>query len=408
LLMFIERDVAAEKRALEALAGWAEQFSSDICLDTQRWLVWLEVGASATYFGSLPCLLATIQEGVAALDYSLTLGVAPTLEAAALLARPELGSKTRIVPTREALLSLLESLPAQLLAIPAESFAGLRDSGIASIGAVLKLPRSALARRFGPALTAYLQRLIGAEPEARARHKSPGNYRRRCEFAVPVDSVESLLFPLRHLLFEFQGWLRSRDAAVQSIRLQLLHRAAPPTVLRLRTTDPERRAVRLFALLRERLGCIKLPEPVCEIRLKAEQCIAPGDTQLSLFEDRAQREANWSALLDKLHARLGEAAVRRLGLSDDHRPEKAWCIQAGGADTPLPPAFPARPLWLCDARPVRRLPRLMSRPERIEAGWWNDEDSSRDYYIAATDAGARWWLYRDVATNQWFLQGLWA
>src|SRR5688572_6558396 len=60
LLMFIERDVAAEKRALEALAGWAEQFSSDICLDTQRWLVWLEVGASATYFGSLPCLLATI------------------------------------------------------------------------------------------------------------------------------------------------------------------------------------------------------------------------------------------------------------------------------------------------------------------------------------------------------------
>ena len=50
----------------------------------------------------------------------------------------------------------------------------------------------------------------------------------------------------------------------------------------------------------------------------------------------------------------------------------------------------------------------MSRPERIEAGWWNDEDSSRDYYIAATDAGARWWLYKDVATNQWFLQGLWA
>ena len=100
LLMLIERDVAAEKRALEALAGWAEQFSSDICLDTQRWLVWLEVGASATDFGSLPCLLATIQEGVAALDYSLTLGVAPTLEAAALLARPELGSKTRIVPTR--------------------------------------------------------------------------------------------------------------------------------------------------------------------------------------------------------------------------------------------------------------------------------------------------------------------
>ena len=43
-----------------------------------------------------------------------------------------------------------------------------------------------------------------------------------------------------------------------------------------------------------------------------------------------------------------------------------------------------------------------------EAGWWSGEDSSRDYYIAQTPEGSRWWLYREAATARWFLQGIWA
>jgi protein ImuB len=97
-----------------------------------------------------------------------------------------------------------------------------------------------------------------------------------------------------------------------------------------------------------------------------------------------------------------------LGLQDDHRPEKAWCVASSAAAADLPPAFPDRPLWLLPPRPIERLPKLLGTPERIEAGWWSDEDSSRDYYIAQTAEGSRWWLYREAATARWFLQGIWA
>ena len=61
-----------------------------------------------------------------------------------------------------------------------------------------------------------------------------------------------------------------------------------------------------------------------------------------------------------------------------------------------------------DPTPVTELPQLLGAPERIEAGWWEGEDSSRDYYLARTAEGARWWLYRDASNNRWYLQGLWA
>jgi len=412
-LTLIERAPGAEKRALRALAVWSEQFSSEICLDAERWMLWLEAGASLHYFGGFEAFIAAIRKGLTALGYTVSAGIAPTLEAAALLAHPKLDSNNRIVHTRKALLSALSPLPAQLLALSPEAHAGLRDSGLTTIGAVLAVPAAALARRFGPELTGYLQRLTGAAADPRVFHKPARNYRRRFEFVEPIESLEGLLFPLRRVFFEFQGFLRARDTAVQSLRLQLLHRDAPPTILELRTTDPERRALRLFALLREKLERVTLPEPTCEIRLEADQFIAPGDTQLSLFEDRAQRDSNWSALLDKLRARLGDSAVRRLGLHADHRPERAWCIQTERIQTkngepPLPESFPDRPLWILEPRPIRHLPKIIGHPERIETGWWDAAEARRDYYIAETDEGARWWLYRDAITHEWFLQGLWA
>jgi len=407
-LKLIEREPAAEKRALRALAVWSEQFSSEVCLDTQRWMLWLEAGASLHYFGGFEAFIAALQQGLATLGYTVGIGIAPTLEAAAILAHPQLQGHSRIVRTRKALLPALAPLPLQLLALAPEAHAGLRDSGLGTIGAVLAVPSAALARRFGPDLTRYLQRLTGAAADPRIFHKPARSYRRRLEFVAPVASLEGLLFPLRRLFFEFQGFLRARDSAVQSLRLQLLHRDAPPTMLELRTTDPERRALRLFSLLREKLERLVLPEPACEIRLEADQFIAPGDTQLSLLEDRTQRDANWSALLDKLRARLGDHAVRGLGLNADHRPERAWCIQTQSGEAQLPDAFPDRPLWILEPRPLRQLPKLMGHPERIETGWWDAAEARRDYYIAETDEGARWWLYRDAITHEWFLQGLWA
>jgi protein ImuB len=396
---------AEDKHAVKALAGWATQFSSCVCFDSERRLLWLEIGSSLRYFSGLALLLEKVAAGLHALGLAAHTGVAPTPEAAALLARqPQAAPVLKLNHLQQAIAARPLS---ELAMLPAVSN-GLRASGVTTVGELLALPRAALARRWGLQLTDYLQRLLGERPDPRKPYRIPPTYHRRFDFAEPVKTVEGLLFPLRRMLHELQGYLRGRDAALQTLNVAFRHHGHADTVLALRTTRPQRDALRLFVLLREKLERTQLPGAVMEIRLAVEQFVALCDTQLHLWDEGQRNDSGWSELLDKLRARLGDQAVRRLGLRDDHRPEKAWCVEDEAATANLPPTFPDRPLWLLAPQPIQRLPRLLGKPERIEAGWWTGEDSSRDYYIAQTEEGSRWWLYREAATSRWFLQGIWA
>jgi protein ImuB len=49
---------------------------------------------------------------------------------------------------------------------------------------------------------------------------------------------------------------------------------------------------------------------------------------------------------------------------------------------------------------------LVSGPERIESGWWDEQDVARDYYTAKNGDGQKLWVFRDRRTRSWFLHGL--
>lgn len=403
-LRLIERSKADERRAMNGIACWAHQFTSEVCMDLARWTVWIEVGASLRYFDGLSVLYAKVRDGITRLGYTASFGIAPTLEAAALLAQhPD------VMPAlnRSELRPRLSPLPLASLDIGAKVIEQLHVTGLRTLEDLLAVPSDALARRFGEELPTYLHRLLGERADVRPRHRSPSVFRRRFDFMEPIESLEGLLFPLRRALQEFEGYLRGRDTAIQHVMITLRHRGATETVLKLVTSAPQRDAARLFALVREKLERIQLPEAVIDLVLFADEFVEPQITQGDFFDDHERRNQNWSALLDKLRARLGADAVRRLGLRDDHRPENAWCI-ASDPKTSTIENYPDRPLWLLEPTPVAQLPRLLGTPERIEGGWWDGEDSSRDYYLARTEEGARWWLYREAGTGRWYLQGLWA
>jgi protein ImuB len=238
-------------------------------------------------------------------------------------------------------------------------------------------------------------------------HRARERYERRYDFADPVQSLEGLLFPLRRVLQEFEGYLRGRDVAVQAVDIKLRHRDEVDTAFTLHTSAPIRDSARLFVLLRERLEHTPWKAAVTELKVAARDFHAPEILQGDFFDDSERLSAGWAALLDKLRARLGANAIRQIGLRDDHRPELAWCV----LDEPVSPSvtqpFPERPLWLIEPTPVGKPGEILGRPERIEAGWPSGTDTCRDYYIAVTSEGARWWLYRDATTGEWFLQGLW-
>lgn len=405
-LTLLERQPSREKRALQHLAAWAEQFGSELFFEPERQLLWLEIGQSLRYFGGLDTLLPRLQTGLRSLGYGARLGVAPTAEAAAWVALEQ----DLPILQRSELRPRLKHYA--LHALPfAEAQTGLAESGIRTLGDLLRLPSESLARRFGPVLPDYLQRLLGERADARPRYRAPKTYRRHMEFLGSIESTEGLLFPIRRALTVFQGYLRARDSGVQHFAFEFEHEHHPPTPMELRLTAASRDAAHFLVLVRERLERLSLPAAATGLTLRADRFIRPDLHQGDLFDQRLQQDGEWLALLEKLQARLGPEAIRFLGLRAEHLPERAWHAGMRPASSGKPnvsPGLPERPFWLlAHPQPLRQAPRLRARPERIEGGWWDGGDAQRDYYLAETDSGSRLWVYRDAAGG-WFMHGLWA
>jgi protein ImuB len=51
---------------------------------------------------------------------------------------------------------------------------------------------------------------------------------------------------------------------------------------------------------------------------------------------------------------------------------------------------------------------LLSGPERLETGWWDDDGIARDYFVAVNPKGIHLWVYRDRSRNggRWYLHGM--
>lgn len=80
-----------------------------------------------------------------------------------------------------------------------------------------------------------------------------------------------------------------------------------------------------------------------------------------------------------------------------------------GAGLSQPPWLLAqpRPLRDCNGQPeYGGVLRLQDLPERVEAGWWDGFDVTRDYFIAHSPAGERLWVFRDRRGGGWYLHGL--
>jgi protein ImuB len=402
-LRLLDRSPGAEQQALKGVAAWAYQYTDRLVIEPAMPAVLAELSASLKLFGGVEKLLRRIAADFAPLGYAYRLAVAPTPSASELLA---LGGETKPVLTSEDLRAQLSPLPLRFLQLPPEVLIQVSSLGLRTLDELLNLPQDQLARRFGPETVDYLRRLAGELPDPRPAYRVPQTYRRRFEMQGSAESSEALIFPLRRLLLELQGALRARDCAVRRLALVLEHEDRAATRLMLELGTPRCDAGQLLALAREKLERSPVAAPVDAIALEVEEFAEAIAGQQDLFDDRLRREESWQQLRERLIARLGSESVRGLVLQADHRPELSFreCgLEQGG------PAleFPARPLWLLrEPRALTAPPCLISRPERIETGWWDKAAAGRDYYIAETGSGARVWVFQEQ--DRWFLHGIWS
>ena len=413
--LVLERKPAAERAALERLAIWAYQFSSTVIVggiaeqsdQARNTVLWLEIGASLKLFGGFRKFIEHVERELGRLEYTYRLGIGPTLEGAALLARAGI----RVAITNlDALYMRIRGLPTSVLTLQPEIIEQLHAAGVRRLELLLALPRDAVAKRFGPQTRHLLDRLMGQAPDPRPAFRLPDVYSASFEFDQEAHSTEGLLFPLRRMLREFAGFLQARDTGAQRFTLSLSHRQRSATQLQVGLSSPDRNAERFFAVVREQLERTELPAPTLELSLRADRFAAPTALQPDLFNGALQQTETFSHTLERIAARLGEESLHGLKTVAEHRPEASWTA-APLHEESATRNFPPRPLWLLpEPKPLQSsaLPPLASGPERIESGWWDGGDAQRDYFIMRTGNGADLWVFRNLVDGSWHLHGFWS
>ena len=412
-----ERDSDAECAALEGIAAWLCRFTPAVSLERPHGVL-AEVHGSLRHFGGLQTLVLRIREGIAALGFSARLTVAPSAQGAWLLTFGE-GATTPVLEDFSVLRDALAHLPVEAVCTTDEGRELLNRIGITTVRQLLRLPRTGVTRRFGPALLERLDRALGMQPDPRCFFAPPERFAAALELPAEVEHAEGVLFAARRLLLQLEGLLTARQSGVRQFLVMLEHRGLPPTRIEVGLASPGREAGRFDALLRERLAGHRLAAPVEAIRIEADTFIPFGGMTRGLFGDAREETEAWARLVERLQARLGQDAVYGLGLNADHRPERAWrrLVPDAAKQGREENLFGPRPLWLVE--PPRSLDErggvpqqngplaLLAGPERIESGWWDGALIRRDYFIACAAGTTLLWIYREPGGG-WYLHGIFA
>jgi protein ImuB len=395
-----------------------------------------EVSSSLRLFRGARALRLRLQAD--AVRAGLPLGAlawAPTALAALALARcPD-------APRQGRLADRLDALPLAALTAAQAHHAMLARLGCTRLGELRRLPRAALARRFGPALLTALDQAYGDLPEVHDWLTLPDRFEARLELPWRVEHAPVLLSFAETLLHQLCAFLATRHAGVRLLRLAWQHDAmrardvAGGGELTVATADTTRDLPRLTRLLGEHLARTTLAAPAGEITLSADTLLPLQEGSHSLLPgptDPAER-ATTHALLERLSVRLGADHVCEGRLQEDHRLDhmQHWLPWPAPASPPVRPPPGPQPTWLvepplplrCDAREQPMYCGALARisgPHRVEAGWWAGPGQlqTRDYYVYRSAARGLLWVYherlsatertREAAMSGWFLHGVFA
>jgi protein ImuB len=277
-------------------------------------------------------------------------------------------------------------------------------------------------------------------------YRSPEPFITDADLNEEQSDASLLLNVCRELLVRLERFLTSRQVAVQQIEFSFFHLQLPATHLNLGCVQPDRAVLHWFDLLGIRFERLELPAPVIAIRLCAGQGHEFTAETGALPFGRKQVKRQDTAithLAERLAARIGDECVHGVHTVAEHRPQYAWdacyrfdevprCAssQAFAIDSHAPELLAdirrtqrlvlRRPLWMLKEPEPLRTDRdtpcyqgpleLVSGPERLETGWWDDDGIARDYFVAVNPKGIHLWIYRDRNRNRnghrWYLHGM--
>lgn len=424
-LLMEEHDPRRDLEALRRLATWALRFAPIVAIDdsvntdagsqgdspagspgssrvrgasreaTGDGSLWLDVTGCTRLFRGEDRLLRRLLEGLAARDLCARAAIAPSFGAAWAMARFGASPMTILHEdgraASEVIAEALAPLPVAALRLAREDVEALAHVEVRRIGELLRLPRTELVRRFGPApggtarvgrarkgparkgsaRGAHLPRELGGEtnllrridqalgtvvePIEPIRIEEPPAAER--VFDGPVLDLGTILLCVDQLVDEVAETMRQRGIGARRLVVELRRVDVPPLHVTLDLARPTHRRAHLTALLRPRLESINMGFGIESVAVTAPRTarmrsgetpglvragVAGGSSShvIHAMEDgsepagpieRADRLRLEGELIDVLTARLGAERILAPILVDAHLPERAATLVVRGA-----------------------------------------------------------------------------
>ena len=375
-----ERDGAAEVNAVREVATGLLNLSPQVVIAEES-TVLVDVSASLRLFGGIRSLRRIARRVADAIGVSATISVAPTAQAAWLLARYRGGAHLFLDSLRRGLVRLPVNLPP-----PARRHLDwLTGIGCETVGQLMRLPRAGLKKRCGTALLDLLDRANGDAPDVYEWFDTPPTFQARAELPDRIEHAEACLFAARRLVVQLTGWLSQKQLAVTRIVLLLEHErgrdAIEPTAIEVSLAEPTWREEHLVRLLKERLRRVELAAAVIALQLvvrevkeaEAARTRSSGARGLRVRSRAAARTAGRAPGTRK-------RVTSRTGCGPPARSPARW-VSVTAKPKYAAPATAPRPTWLLESPAAHGGETGHSMDdaalglagERIEAGWFDGD-----------------------------------
>ena len=424
-------DPAGDAALVQRLAIWAGRWSPLVEIDGDG--LRLDVSGVAHLFGGEHGLGRDIQRRFARTGLTVRVAIAPTAAAAWALAHhaPSLCDDDDVE-------AKLASLPASALRLDPETVRTLERLGLKTIGALMDVPRLALARRFRGAedVVEVLDRALGKKPEPLTAIPTDPPPRALLKLEEPATHPEAAAQALERLIPALVEELEQRRLGTRRLSLAGYRVDGSVAMASVATTIPSREPKHLQRLLADKVAALNPEFGFDAFALTADWTEDLGAGQDSMVEEPSG-DRELARLVDRLTVKLGPRAVRRPQPQESHLPERAsgWVAAIDSSlsrsdeeglkhpqrllDRPeaidviyaTPEGMPRRFMWRRAAHDIARV----EGPERIAPEWWRQPSSTRlrDYYRVEDADGRRYGIYREGLISDgrggaphWFIHGL--
>ncbi len=398
-----------EEKTLSEIAEALYNTTSDITLFPPNGVL-LRIHNMLSLYGGLDAYWTALKLQLNPLKIQYHYATGTTPYAARLLAQSQ---RNIVTNDARALKKILNHIPLTQTDLPAKAVIQLKRTGIEKIGELFNVPKGALAKRFDIKFNQYLRRLSGELSHPVEFFRPKEKFERELTLLFDVEHSPRLIKPIAHLLEMLERFLRHRDWLTYNVLITLHLRDAQPLTMDIGSAQGDYKASAWLELAKLKLEKLTLDAPTFALTLYSG-VIQQRHSDISDLFNSSAGALSYAQLLSLLNAKLGENKLFHPEAINDHRPE-AVCeyrpAMAQKIELNPPKLSPEkerlRPSFLFSPpRPLKEKTTLIFGPERLCSGWWENKAFLRDYFIARTQKGRLYWVFRTPKKNRWFVHGI--